>query len=146
MKPFYLPIIAALAASALPLQAQNLVTNGDFETGGNIFGASPFAWNSTVGPAGTGQFNPVTLDPPSPAPSAPLIGTLGYMNTGTQVFQTFAGVKLQPSTTYTVSFDAYVTVGFVNEEFPQAFFWRLFHTAQAAVARAASTATSRTPI
>jgi hypothetical protein len=122
MKPFYRPIIAALAASIFPLQAQNLVTNGDFETGGNILGASPFAWNSTVGPEGTGQFNPVTLDPPSPAPSAPLIGTVAYMNTGTQVFQTFAGVKLQPNSRYLISFDAYFTVGFVDETYPNAWF------------------------
>jgi hypothetical protein len=86
-------------------------------------GASPSGWNTTVGAEGTGQFNPTTLDPPGPPPFAPLNGTVAYMNTGTQMFQTFTTVKLQPATTYTVTFDAYFTVGFVDETYPFAYLY-----------------------
>jgi len=95
--------LSVLLGGVFSLQAQNLVTNGDFETGGAIFNASPSGWNSTINPAGTGQYAPDPL-------SAPLSGQVAYMETATQMFQTFTGIKLQPSTLYTVTFDASISV------------------------------------
>ena len=99
--------VTATAATAADLAPHDggLVTNGDFNNGGVYGGASPTGWNSTVGAAGTGQFVP------GGGPPAPLSGAVAYMETGTQMFQTFAGVKLQPGTRYTVSFDANVSAG-----------------------------------
>lgn len=97
-------IACALALACTPRlgSAAQLVTNGDFQTGGNLFNSSPYGWHNTIpgDGTGTGQFDP-----------GPTGNTVAYMETGTQMFQTFLGVKLQPNTTYTVTFSAQVSVG-----------------------------------
>jgi hypothetical protein len=95
-----------------------LVTNGDFETGAEGLGVSPTSWNSTVNPEGTGQFYP---NGPPGYPEAPLSGSVAYMGLGSQMFQTFEGVKLLPDATYHIAFDSYISVGFVDEANPYAY-------------------------
>ena len=100
--------LSVLLGGAFSLQAQNLVTNGDFENYGAqtppIIGASPEGWNSTINPAFTGQFDPGATG-----------NNVAYMSgnatLGSQMFQTFLDVKLQPNTTYTVTFNAQVSMG-----------------------------------
>ncbi len=43
------------------------------------------------------------------------------MQTGTQMFQTFLGVKLLPDATYLIAFDSYISMGYVNETTPYAY-------------------------
>jgi hypothetical protein len=84
------------------VQPTELVTNGDFETGGNLFNSSPHGWNNTVpgDGTGTGQYD-----------AGPAGNTVAYMAAGTQIFQTFLDTKLQPDTTYTVTFSAMISAG-----------------------------------
>lgn len=107
-------VVAVLFAIAGQAYAAQLVTNGDFETGGGIFGASPSGWNSTIGAEGTGQFVP------GGGPQPPLVNSVAYMG-ASQMFQTFVATTLQPGTTYNVTFDSYISVGFVNETYPYAY-------------------------
>ena len=100
----------AIGAMLGQTQAAQLVTNGDFEN--LALAGTPPGWNTTFGGAGsTGQFYPGG----SPGfPQAPLSGSVGYMtynNSVIQIFQTFTTIKLQPATIYTISFDAYISVG-----------------------------------
>lgn len=96
--------------NAPPLSPANFVTNGDFEN--YALTGTPPGWNTTYGAGGTGQFAP------GGGPQAPLSGSVAYMGIDTQMFQTFLGVKLQPNTTYTITFDAQISVG--NPHYPPA--------------------------
>jgi hypothetical protein len=107
-----------VSVKATPVTLTELVFNGDFETGVDpepgIFGASPTGWNSTAGPEGTGQFVAGGVQPP-------LNNVVAYMGTGSQMFQTFQGVKLLPDAAYFIAFDSYISVGFVDETYPNAY-------------------------
>ena len=97
-----LTVLGCTAALSFTANAAELVTNGTFSAGAAIFGGSPTDWNSTVGAGGTGQFSPGGLQ-------APLSGQVAYMNSGTQIFQTFS-IGLTANTAYTISFDSYISV------------------------------------
>jgi hypothetical protein len=105
MKNPSLIALSVLLGGAFSLQAQNLVTNGDFEN--YALAGTPPGWNTTVGSA-AGQFQP---GGPPGFPQAPLSGSVAFLQSGTEIFQTFAGIALQPGTKYTVTFDAYISVG-----------------------------------
>ena len=45
------------------------------------------------------------------------------MGIGSQMFQTFEGAKLLPDATYYIAFDSYISVGFVNEDYPYAYLY-----------------------
>lgn len=110
--------VAAVLAIAGPAYAAQLVTNGNFEN--YALAGAPPGWNTTIGAGGTGQFYP---GGPPGFPQAPLSGSVAYMGTGTQMFQTFTTVKLQPATLYTITFDSNISVGFVNEIYPFAYLY-----------------------
>ena len=89
-----LTVLGCTAALTFAANAQQLVTNGNFNAG-----ISGFA--QTVG--SSGAFNPAAFPP--------LDSNVIFMNTSSQVIQTFAGVKLQSNFTYTISFDVIGSVG-----------------------------------
>jgi len=90
------------------ISAPNLVNNGTFDRPvlpENTSNAEISDW--AHGPAGIGLNNPIDsqLLPP-------FTGQNAYFNgAGFTLMQTFTGIILRPNTMYTVSFDAYTTIG-----------------------------------